>query len=94
MLVVTEHPSLCLVSYIVMGGLVTGLSQHSHGMTLTDYCFHSVSDVYVPLGTSQPALSGPGPVPQRGPHIGASSLGFSMALSSAQDWPWLTMPSC
>ena len=76
-----------------MGGLVAGLFQHSHGMTLTDYCFHSVSDVYVPLDTSQPALSGPGPVPQRGPCVGASSLGFSMFFSSARDWPRLAMPS-
>lgn len=57
MFTVIECPSLCFASYIVMSGLVAGLFHHNHGMTLSDYCFYFVSDVYIPLGTSQPALS-------------------------------------
>lgn len=67
MFMVVEWPSLCFVSYIVMSGLVAGLFQHNHAVTLSDYCFYSVSDVYVPLGTSRPALSRPeqaGPRPR------------------------------
>lgn len=39
---------------------MVGLLQHSQGVTLSDDCFYSTSDVSVPLGTRQPVLSRPG----------------------------------
>lgn len=51
MFVVIECP-LGFVPYVVMSALVVGLVQHGHGVTLSDYGFHSVSDVYISLGTS------------------------------------------
>lgn len=57
MFVVVKCLSLCFVSHIVMSGLVAGLFQHGNGMTLSDYCFYSASDVYIPFRALQLALS-------------------------------------
>lgn len=65
---------VCRVSlslFCVTSDRVAGLFQHSRGVTLSDYCFYSVSDVYVPLGTLQPVLSRPA---QAGPPSHASNF--------------------